>query len=227
MRLFPLVALAAVAFAIGGHAHAQPGFPASFHGAVAVDGKPVPDGTEVRGFINGIDCTQLGDNYRKTLTIDGVSQYAIEVVHQSQKDGCGDAGRMVTFTVGGVPARETSEWKAGVTEVNLNVGAGTGPTLPPPTATATLEPTQVAQTATEAAQFTPIPGTPPTDEITPPGGTTGPTRTPAPPTSGVNEGNDGGGGAFVLAAVVIALLFLGVVGGTLLGRRRGQDVSDP
>ncbi len=227
MRLFSLLAATAVAIAMAGLAHAQPGFPASFHGAVAVDGKPVPDGTEVRGFINGIDCTQLGDNYRTTLTIDGVSQYAIEVVHQSQKDGCGDDGRIVTFTVAGVPARETAEWKAGVTEINLNVGAGTGPTLPPPTATPTLEPTQVAQTATEAAQFTPIPGTPPTDEVTPPGGTPGPTRTSAPPSAGGNDGSQGGGGAFVLAAAVIALLILGVVGGTLLARRRGHDVRDP
>jgi hypothetical protein len=218
--------LLALVMALAAPAAAQPGFPASFYGAVAVDGQLVPDGTEVRGFIDGLDCTQA-EPYRTTITENGVSQYAIEVVHESQMAGCGDEGRTVSFTVGGQPARETAEWKPGVTPINLNVGVGTGPTLPPATATPTLDPAEAAQTATEVARFTPILGTPPTDEVSPPGiSTRDPSSTPAPPAAG-DDGEDGGGGFLVLGAILVAILVLGAVGGTVLARRNRSNVSDP
>ncbi|MCA9823218.1 MAG: hypothetical protein R3C29_13785 [Dehalococcoidia bacterium] len=226
----PLAALLALTTLLGftiSRAAAQPGFPASFHGAVAVDGEPVPPGTHVRGYIDGLDCTQLGENYRTTIVEAGVAQYAIEVVHESQKAGCGDDGKIVTFTVGGVAARETAEWKPGVTLVNLNVGAGSGPTLPPPTPTATLDPTAIAATATESAHFTPIPGTPPTDEVTPPGSTRAPGSDPTavPPASSDSESE--GSGWIFLGSLLVGILILGVVGGTLLARRRPRNVREP
>jgi hypothetical protein len=209
----------AIGFAVVASAspvNAQPGFPASFYGAVAVDGRPVPDGTSVRGYIDGVDCTQLGENYRTTITIDGVAQYAIDVVHESQKDGCGDEGKTVTFLVDGAPARETAEWRAGATKFDLNVGEGTGPTLAAPTPTATLEPSAAAATATEEAQFTPLTGTPPTDDVTLPGTTPG-AASPGPPASG-DDG--GGGGILVLGLVVAGLLLIGAAGGLALARAR-------
>jgi hypothetical protein len=199
-------------------ANAQPGFPASFYGAVAVDGRPVPDGTSVRGFIDGVDCTQLGENYRTTITIDGVAQYAIDVVHESQKDGCGDEGKTVTFFVDGAPARETAEWRAGARQLDLNVGEGTGPTLAAPTPTATLEPSAAAATATEDAQFTPLTGTPPTDDVTLPGTTPG-AASPGPPASG-DDGDGAGGGIVVLGLVVAGLVLVGAAGGLALARAR-------
>lgn len=224
MRLAPLAIAVVVGamLALGqGGANAQPGFPATYFGSVAIDGEPVPDGTDVRGFIDGIDCTQLGANYRTTITEDGVSQYAIEVVHESQREGCGDEGRTVTFVIGDVTARETAEWRPGATMLDLNGGSDTEPTLAPTTPTSTLEPTAAAATATEAAQFTPIAGTPPTGEVTLPVSTTEPgdsTLTPAPPSSG--DDDQSGGGLLILGVVLVGLLILGVAGGTALGRRR-------
>lgn len=210
LRLLVPAWLFSVLLLAAGTASAQTGFPASFYGSVAAGGQPLPDGTDVRGFIGDIDCTQLGENYRTTVTIDGVSQYAIEVVHESQKEGCGDEGKIVSFVVGGRQARETAGWRAGATRVDLNVGEGTGPTLPPPASTPTLEPT-------EAAQFTPLTGTPPTDDVTLPVTTPG-GLTPQPPASGDDDGS--GGGLLVLGAVIVGLLLIGATGGIALSRVR-------
>ena len=212
-------AMAAVALGLAlltaGSAGAQPGFPASFFGAVAADGRPVPVGTAVRGFIDGIDCTQLGEHYRTTVTVDGVAQYAIEVLHESEKEGCGDEGKTVAFFVDGVQARESADWRAGVTRVDLNIGEGTGPTLAAPTATSTLEPSAAAATASEQAMFTPLTGTPPTDDVTLPGTTPG---APSPQAPGTGGDDGSGGGTLVLGGVLVGLLVLGAAGGLGLSR---------
>ena len=59
VRLSFLVVLTAVAL-IGraGNAAAQPQLPSTVYGSASIDGKPVPDGTQVRGYIDGNDCTQ-------------------------------------------------------------------------------------------------------------------------------------------------------------------------
>jgi hypothetical protein len=226
VRGFFTLGLVACGFAlvVSGAARAQPGFPGSFYGSVAVDGRPVPDGTAIRGHIDGVDCTQLGENYRTTVTIDGVAQYAIEVLHESEREGCGDEGKVVEFFVDGVRARETAEWRAGVTKVDLNVGEGTGPTLAPPSPTSTLEPTAAAATATEAAQFTPLTGTPPTDDVTVPGTTPG-ASTLEPPSTGGGDGS--GGGVLVLGAIIVGLLAIGAAGGLAVSRFRGTRDRGP
>jgi len=138
-------------------AWAQPQVPAVFYGTATVDGRPVPDGTEVRAYIDGKDCTQLGPTYRGTVTIGGVSAYSIAVLHEWQEPGCGAPGKIVRFTIGGEPANETGRWEFGAQELNLN--AGSGPPLPLPTATPTPTPT-----ATPRAEVTRLP----TDDALPP-----------------------------------------------------------
>ncbi len=138
-------------------AWAQPQVPAVFYGTATIDGRPVPDGTEVRAYIDGKDCTQLGPSYRGTVTIGGVSAYSIAVLHESQEPGCGAPGKTVRFTIGGEPANETGRWEFGAQELNLNAGSGTP--LPLPTATPTPVPTPTTSRAATAL---------PTDDALPP-----------------------------------------------------------
>jgi len=215
-----LAASAVVAAAVGfisppASAQAPVGVPSTFWGTVAVDGASVPAGTEVRGFIDGRDCTQTGENYRTVAVASGVSSYAIEVVHESQVPGCGAEGRMVTFTVGGVPAAQSVPWVFGPTRIDLTVGAGQA--LPLPTATGT--PVVSTATPTPAGATTPHTGTPPVDNVDPRElfGGSSPSATPGVPASG---SSDGGSTLSRKAIAVMALVVIGAGAGLLLARRR-------
>lgn len=203
-------------------AQGPPGLPATFYGAVVIDGKPPPDGTQVRAFINGKECTQAGN--AGTVLSGGIASYAITVPHESQVAGCGTEGATVSFAVGGQPASQTATWTARTQQVGLSVGSATPPTLPSPTPTATSNPTQAVATATAQAVFTPLPAPSvlPTDEPIFPSGTKVPT---APGVSGAgDQGSDGGDGGGSLAAPLLVVLGLlgvaGIAGGVAIARRR-------
>lgn len=227
MRVAALAALALFVLALGGasHASAQPLIPATFYGSASIDGKPVPDATEVRGFIDGKDCTQASE-HKGTLRDGAVSAYTISVMHESQSPGCGSEGRSVTFTIGGRAAGQTATWKSGPQRLDLNSGSGQ-PLLLPTSSAPTLGPTQVAATATEVAKFTPKPaGTLPTDDVSlarTPGGASAAANSP------LAEGGDSGtplllwllGAALLLAAVG------GAVGVALSRRPASQDDKHP
>ncbi|MGE5596055.1 MAG: hypothetical protein ACM3S1_08480 [Hyphomicrobiales bacterium] len=218
MKLLAVVAAIAAGFAAL-NALAQPQIPATFYGSASIDGQPVPDGTAVRAFIDGKDCTQGGASYKGTVTDGGVSAYTISVMHESQAEGCGRDGKTITFTIGGRDAAQTATWAIGPHRLDLNAGAGEPQPLPTPTPTPTLDPTRAIEaTATAAATLTPapstspVPGTPPTDPIElpaltprPPGGTE---TVPA-----VTSGSDGGGGTSTALFVLGALLVVAAIGG--------------
>ena|SRR5487761_1897483 len=234
-RARPLI-IAVLAIAAAGSLHTgalatfqQPQIPATFYGSASIDGKPVPDGTEVRGFIGGTDCTQGGPNYHGTITDAGVAAYVIEVVHDSQVPGCGQRGKRVTFTIGGRPAGQTAAWEPGPHHLDLNAGSGQPEPLPTNTAIPTVSTAQAAATATAAAKFTPRPpGTLPTDAVTLSGtkqpGTAAQSATPGGAASGA-----GGGAPVVLIILggVVVLAVLGAVAGLALSRRGSEPPGDP
>lgn len=203
--------VASAAIASPRPALAQPQPPANFFGSASIDGKPVPDGTEVRAIINGKDCTQPSDR-KGTLTDGGVSAYAIAVMHESQAAGCGTLGVAVTFTVGGKKANEGATWMPGPLRLDLNAGSGTPPPLP--TATPTIPGGTSAATGTASATSPARPtGALPTDDVT-----FGRTPTPAKPTPA-----DDDGGRSTLPVILIAAAALALVGGAIgvaLSRRR-------
>lgn len=183
-------------------AMAQPSVPATFYGTVAVDGAAPPDGTPVRGFVGANDCTQDDDPASSTLFVDGVAQYSVTIVHESQRPGCGAEGREVTFTIGGEPARQSARWIAGTQQLNLSAGAGEPPELP-----ATTPPPLSS------------PSVPPTDDITPPvfGATV--------PTDSGRSANTGDRSLlpWVLAVTALAIA-LGAILGMTISRRRGTGL---
>jgi hypothetical protein len=125
-----------------GIARAQPTPPATFLGTVTIDGKPAPEGTLVRAFIDGRDCTQTG---AAGVRREGSqAAYSIQVLSESQAAGCGAEGRRVAFTVAGRLAAQEGEWHAIPQVLNLEA-------LPiSATATATLQPGASPGTLTPA-----------------------------------------------------------------------------
>ena len=133
--LVGLAALAAASALAPGaeEARAQPQIPATFYGTASIDGRVPPSGTDVRAFIDGIDCTQLGPSGRFVVE-GGVGKYVVSVLHESQREGCGREGRIVTFTISGQAAAQSGTWKASPQNINLNAGSGTPAPLPTSTA---------------------------------------------------------------------------------------------
>ncbi|HMO95772.1 MAG TPA: hypothetical protein PKD27_06590 [Tepidiformaceae bacterium] len=205
-------------------ASAQPSVPATFYGSVTVNGQAAPTGSEVRGFIDGLDCTQSAPGERPAIREGNATAYVIAVVHDSQRPGCGRPGVAVTFTVDGELAAQRATWQAGPIQVDLSVGPGD--IVPLPTATATV-PGPVPTSTNLPSEPTTHPGSPPTDDVTLPG-------TPFPGTPGGNGGLVSGAGAepgstagsdsllpLVLALLAI-LLIVGGAGGYALSRKRNS-----
>lgn len=131
-------------------AEAQPSPPATFSGSATVDGKAPADGTTVRAFIEGHDCTQPG---AAGMVRQGTSAlYRIEVLADSQMPGCGSEGRLVTFAVGGQPASENGTWRSVPQTLNLTAStATTTATATPPAAAPTIPNGMLASGAATAS----------------------------------------------------------------------------
>lgn len=236
MALATSVAVALLLAANTPHAGAQPLVPSVFYGSASINGEPVPDGTPVRGYVDGKDCTQSADKNPGTHMDGGAAAYTIEVMHESQEPGCGAEGKTVTFTVGGQPVEQTAPWQFIVQRLDLNVGEGVAPPLPTLTPTpvnTAVPPEGQAATATAARapteSLSPVPsGTPPTDPIQLPTTPRPPLgETPASDLPRDSTTDDDGGGPSVALLLVGALLVVGGVGagaGYWLSRRtRGGD----
>lgn len=136
-RLTWLVILAAVlaVTALGvptGWASAQAIPPTRFFGVAFVDNLPAAPGATVRAFIGGTLCA--------SATVDAQSGYMLDVPSASVRAGCGVNGRVVTFTIEGLPAAQSGTWQAGAF-VRLNLASiRGGPPPPPSTVQVTYQP---------------------------------------------------------------------------------------
>ena len=223
MRLTPVLLFVATAFLSSfGSAAAQPQLPSTVYGSASIDGKPVPDGTQVRGYIDGNDCTQPS-GLTGTVTDGAASGYVINVMHETQRPGCGKEGKTITFTVAGRAAEQSAEWKVGIQRIDLNIGQGQPialPTLTPvPAGASTVAPaTSVPASGSAAAQPT---GPVPTDDVH-----FG--KTPKPPGAQPPPATDDSG-APVAAILLVGLALIaggGGVAGYLLSRRNRGDSGD-
>ena len=231
-----LVVLAISVLALGAvtaqNAAAQgvpPSPPSTFFGAASIDGKPVPDGTEVRGFIDGKDCTQTAQGFRGTVTDGGASAYVVTIVHESQIAGCGRAGRTVTFRIAGHAAGQSSPWQPGAQRLDINSGGGSPVPLPTATPTSRAAPsiptkasgeTVSGQSVSSASTGNPTPlaGTPPVDNINIPFVPTPSVQRSPVESVGVNEGERS---IWIVLGPLIALaVAAGIGGGIYLSRRK-------
>ncbi len=96
-----------------------PLLPHVFLGTAYKGGEPVPEGTVLEAFLDGVKKRET------TARADG--SYMLVV-----SGSVGDEGKTVTFTVDGVRARETAAWQSGVEVHNFDLTAGGGGGLPLP-----------------------------------------------------------------------------------------------
>ncbi len=230
VRMATLAALGAGLLLTSGRVLAQPSLPSTFFGSVSIDGKPPPDGSEVRGFVNGRDCTQPGA--RGTLTESGVGLYLIHVMHDSQQAGCGKEVNTVTFTIAGRQAGQSATWRTGPQQLDLNAGSGNPAPLPPATATPRggTSPATPSGSGQASGQSAGQPGAvgsgaaAPTQALA---GQNGDTVDNAGNLA-ANRPNDSGGWPFglVLLGGLAVVGVAGGAGGVVLSRRRSRRPKD-
>lgn len=226
MRPLLILCSALLGFAgFASHAFAQPQLPATFYGSVTVEGAPAANGVEVRGFVNGVDCTQAAPGERTVIRDGEVSAYVLYVVHESQRPGCATANSVVTFTIAGRAAVQSVAWKPG--PVHLDLSVGTAPPIPLPSPSGTVAAAIETGTSVVADSATPNPsatlsrptGTPPTDDVHF-------DQTQKPPV--VSPGANDGGGPSVLAYAVAGLLVLtAAAGAAAFALRRRSPPAPP
>jgi hypothetical protein len=87
-----------------------PELPHGFTGTVMVQNQadPVPEGTLVEGFVDGVKQGQT--------TVNAEGRYALAVGGEAS-----DAGKTVTFKVGGVQANETATWTSGAVNYDFDL----------------------------------------------------------------------------------------------------------
>ena len=224
LRTKILIAVAVVAFLflMPSGASAQPPPPHVFIGSATINGSPAADGMVVAALVDG-----------RQVAAKMVSGGSYEAIYVFPTNGS-FVGKIVTFTIGGIPANETALWKqGGATSLNLSAtpSPGTPTATPVPTATAAPAPTptpvivvgekgEPGQRGAQGPQGVQGPSGPP-GVGGPPGsaGAAGPAGVAGPTgsqglTGPEGEHGDKGSSLFGLLAFVFAIIaFLGTFGG--------------
>ena len=229
-KILIAVAVVAFLFLMPSGASAQRVIPHAFLGLATINGSPAADGTVVAALIDGRQVT--------AKSVSGGS-YPVLLVEPANDSF---VGKIVTFTIGGIPANETALWTQGeVTELNLSAtpSPGTPTATPAPTATPVPAPTptpvivvgekgepgQRGAQGPQGPQGVQGPSGPP-GVGGPPGsaGAAGPAGVAGPTgsqglTGPEGEHGDKGSSLFGILAFVFAITaFLGIFGGTLWRR---------
>ncbi|MEO6399146.1 MAG: S8 family serine peptidase [Tepidiformaceae bacterium] len=100
--------------------------PMQVSGIALKDWRDVPNGTDVRATIGGVDCGST-----KVASFGPVSPYTIRVVSAAERPGCGAPGKIVQFSVGGLPAVPTITWGGRNADLGL-LGREISSVSPPP-----------------------------------------------------------------------------------------------
>ena len=218
-----LIAVAVVAFLylMPSGASAQGVIPHAFLGLATINGSPAADGTVVAALVNG-----------RQVAAKSVSEgsYPVLLVEPANDSF---VGKIVTFTIGGIPANETALWTQGeVTQLNLSATPSplepTATPVPAPTPTPVIvvgEKGEPGQRGAQGPQGVQGPSGPP-GVGGPPGsaGAAGPAGVAGPTgsqglTGPEGEHGDKGSSLFGILAFVFAITaFLGIFGGTLWRR---------
>jgi len=107
---FPMIVLFLAVAIVSAHAATAVAQvpPTRFFGIVTVGGELAPSGTEIKGFVNGIECG--------TTVIEGDDGlYILDVAHTASIGGCAmEDGELVSFTINGAPANQVIEFAQGM-----------------------------------------------------------------------------------------------------------------
>jgi hypothetical protein len=221
----------ALALAAATPAFAQFDPPSTIFGSVSDSEGPVPAGLPVEAYIGDTLC---GKDGKTEYTGEGsarVTVYVVDVVANSQINGCGRAGAEVRIKIGDRFAPQVARWQAGPVQLDITFGSAT----PAPIPTFTPTPTR---TPDPAATATPRPGTTPgngSPVATIPAGSpgagspiTGGGVTSATPGQQNATSSDGGGFPVwgVIVLVLGAIAAIGGGAGYVLARNRQSDTEN-
>ena len=106
--LLALVLLAGILPAYGADDDMPPAIPHYFAGMVSSSNGPVPEGIVVEAFRDGVYVTET------TVTINSTYELVMPGEYSDQ-------GKIVSFTVAGVPASQTAAWKTGGLSKNFDL----------------------------------------------------------------------------------------------------------
>jgi hypothetical protein len=96
--------------------------PTRFYGELLIDGVAAPAGTEIKAWINDVECGAA-------FTMED-GRYVIDAAHMATVEGCGVDDVEVVFYINGAAANERGMFTQGsFKELNLTADSGT---LPPP-----------------------------------------------------------------------------------------------
>lgn len=210
--------LGAMLFLLPASAQFSP--PSTVFGSISDSGGTVEKGLPVEAYIGDKLCGTKGFT---DFTGDGdarITYYVVDVVHESQIEGCGRAGanQQVRIKIGDRFADKTAIWDPGAVRLDVTFGNATPvpiPTFTPaPTRTpdpaGTARPAGTAGAAGEVATIPPgSPGAGSPVPTSPQGGITNVT----PGQLNAAAGDDDDGGVPVWAIVLLVLGGIGAVGG--------------
>ena len=218
-KILIAVAVEVFLFLMPSGASAQRVIPHAFLGLATINGSPAADGTVVAALVDGRQVV--------AKSVSGGS-YPVLLVEPANDSF---VGKIVTFTIGGIPANETALWTQGeVTQLNLSATptqlAPTATPVPAPTPTPVIvvgekgEPGQRGAQGSQGSQGVQGPSGPP-GVGGPPGsaGAAGPAGVAGPTgsqglTGPEGEHGDKGSSLFGILAFVFAIIaFLGTFGG--------------
>jgi len=202
-KILIAVAVVAFLFLMPSGASAQAVMPHAFLGLATINGSPAADGTVVAALVDGRQVA--------AKSVSGGS-YPVLLVEPANDSF---VGKIITFTIGGIPANETALWTQGTP-------------VPAPTPTPVIvvgEKGEPGQRGAQGSQGVQGPSGPP-GVGGPPGsaGAAGPAGVAGPTgsqglTGPEGEHGDKGSSLFGILAFVFAIIaFLGIFGGTLWRR---------
>lgn len=228
-----LAALSAGALALAATTTALAQFdpPSTIFGSITDSEGPVPAGLPVEAYIGETRCGTGGKTEYTGEGATRVTVYAVDVVANSQINGCGRPGAEVRIKVGDRFAPQVARWQPGPVQLDITFGSATPAAIPTFTPTPTRTPAPAAtqtplprSTATNGSPVATIPaGSPGAGSPIIGGGVT--SATPGRQTTTSND--DGGFPIWGIILLVLgAIAAVGGGAGYVLARNRQSDTGD-
>lgn len=105
---------------------ASPQLPCEFYGTVAINGNPVPTGTSVSAYVNGVK--QGSISVKQPGNYGGVGTFDERLIVLSGENDFAGGVPSITFKIGDQTADQTATYTPGMSsELDLSVGKGIGP----------------------------------------------------------------------------------------------------
>jgi hypothetical protein len=126
MVLILALSIAMIVSLMGCEVFASPQLPCEFYGTVAITGTPVPAGTMISAYVNGVKQGSIG--VKEPGVYGGVGTFDERLIVLSGENDFSGGAPSITFRIGEKTADQTATYTPGMSkELDLSIGAGIGP----------------------------------------------------------------------------------------------------